>query len=208
MTHGAAAGQRRAGHPGGGHARWTGRASSPRSWARSSSAAWTRPSASQLGAHYTSKEDILLIVEPVLMAPLRRRWAEVQAQARELARRRDEAKAAQAGRSGKRELESLLLGFAQELAQRPGPGRGVRERQLSLRGAAAAAGPVEGGVASGGGPGADAHAAPARAVRPRRSSCTASRSTSTPTSWRRRRSGSATFSGCTTTALGCPPSRS
>ena len=36
---------------------------------------------SQLGAHYTSKEDILLIVEPVLMAPLRRRWAEVQAQA-------------------------------------------------------------------------------------------------------------------------------
>ena len=36
---------------------------------------------SQLGAHYTSKEDILLIVEPVLMAPLRRRWAEVKAEA-------------------------------------------------------------------------------------------------------------------------------
>jgi type II restriction/modification system DNA methylase subunit YeeA len=29
---------------------------------------------SQLGAHYTSKKDILLIVEPVLMAPLRREW--------------------------------------------------------------------------------------------------------------------------------------
>jgi hypothetical protein len=29
---------------------------------------------SQLGAHYTSKDDILLIVEPVLMAPLRREW--------------------------------------------------------------------------------------------------------------------------------------
>jgi hypothetical protein len=28
---------------------------------------------SQLGAHYTSREDILLLVEPVLMAPLRRR---------------------------------------------------------------------------------------------------------------------------------------
>ena len=27
---------------------------------------------SQLGAHYTSKDDILLIVEPVLMTPLRR----------------------------------------------------------------------------------------------------------------------------------------
>ena len=33
--------------------------------------------------------DILLIVEPVLMAPLRRRWADVQAQARDLAARRD-----------------------------------------------------------------------------------------------------------------------
>ena len=29
---------------------------------------------SQLGAHYTSKEDILLIVEPVVMEPLKRRW--------------------------------------------------------------------------------------------------------------------------------------
>jgi type II restriction/modification system DNA methylase subunit YeeA len=29
---------------------------------------------SQLGAHYTSRDDILLIVEPVLMAPLRREW--------------------------------------------------------------------------------------------------------------------------------------
>jgi len=29
---------------------------------------------SQLGAHYTSREDILLIVEPVLMTPLRREW--------------------------------------------------------------------------------------------------------------------------------------
>jgi hypothetical protein len=27
----------------------------------------------QLGAHYTSREDILAVVEPVLMAPLRRR---------------------------------------------------------------------------------------------------------------------------------------
>ncbi len=44
---------------------------------------------SQIGAHYTSKEDILLIVEPVLMAPLRRRWVEVQAEAREIAARRD-----------------------------------------------------------------------------------------------------------------------
>ena len=29
---------------------------------------------SQLGAHYTSAEDIMLVVEPVVMAPLRREW--------------------------------------------------------------------------------------------------------------------------------------
>ena len=35
----------------------------------------------QLGAHYTSREDIELIVEPVLMRPLRARWEEVRAKA-------------------------------------------------------------------------------------------------------------------------------
>jgi len=33
---------------------------------------------SQLGAHYTSKDDILLVVEPVVMQPLRREWADLQ----------------------------------------------------------------------------------------------------------------------------------
>jgi hypothetical protein len=32
----------------------------------------------QIGAHYTSKQDILLVVEPVVMAPLRRTWKELQ----------------------------------------------------------------------------------------------------------------------------------
>ena len=40
---------------------------------------------SQLGAHYTSKEDILLIVEPVLMAPLRRKWPDIQQNIHEIA---------------------------------------------------------------------------------------------------------------------------
>jgi type II restriction/modification system DNA methylase subunit YeeA len=39
---------------------------------------------SQLGAHYTSKEDILLIVEPVLMAPLRRQWQDLLSEINEL----------------------------------------------------------------------------------------------------------------------------
>ncbi len=30
----------------------------------------------QIGAHYTSRDDILLVVEPVVMQPLRRRWSE------------------------------------------------------------------------------------------------------------------------------------
>jgi type II restriction/modification system DNA methylase subunit YeeA len=41
----------------------------------------------QLGAHYTSQEDILLIVEPVLMEPLRRRWDEVRREVDGLLRR-------------------------------------------------------------------------------------------------------------------------
>jgi hypothetical protein len=35
----------------------------------------------RLGAHYTSKEAILTLVEPVLMAPLRREWEEVRSRA-------------------------------------------------------------------------------------------------------------------------------
>jgi len=38
----------------------------------------------QLGAHYTTESDIRLVIEPVLMNPLRRRWTEVLSQTREL----------------------------------------------------------------------------------------------------------------------------
>ena len=70
---------------------------------------------SQLGAHYTSREDILLIVEPVLIAPLRRRWAAVREQAEELIARRDAASGG-ARTIRQRELERLLLDFAGEIA--------------------------------------------------------------------------------------------
>jgi type II restriction/modification system DNA methylase subunit YeeA len=39
---------------------------------------------SQIGAHYTSKDDILTLLKPVLMAPLQREWAEVQADCEKL----------------------------------------------------------------------------------------------------------------------------
>ncbi len=70
----------------------------------------------QLGAHYTSREDILLIVEPVLMAPLRRRWEEVQREATELVQRRDAATTPQQRTRLNNQLSSLLLGFSEEIA--------------------------------------------------------------------------------------------
>src|SRR6266508_100610 len=70
---------------------------------------------SQLGMHYTSRSDILLIVEPVLMTPLRRRWEAVQAQAHEIATKRDAASGGQRTRLDT-ELRTLLTGFAQEIA--------------------------------------------------------------------------------------------
>ena len=71
---------------------------------------------SQLGAHYTSREDILLIVEPVLMDPLRRRWTEIRSQSKELASKIGSAKKGQRTRLRNR-LSSLLLGFAEELSK-------------------------------------------------------------------------------------------
>ena len=72
---------------------------------------------SQIGAHYTSREDILLVVEPVLMRPLQRRWQEVRREALNIVHRRDEA-ASKATRDRLRsELSRLLTGFAQEIAK-------------------------------------------------------------------------------------------
>jgi hypothetical protein len=71
---------------------------------------------SQLGAHYTSREDILLIVEPVLMAPLRRRWAAVQAECLALAAKRDATKSRSVVKRHQDGIKLLLDGFAAELA--------------------------------------------------------------------------------------------
>ncbi len=70
----------------------------------------------KLGAQYTSREDILLIVEPVLMAPLRREWAEVKPRAQALAQKRDAAPTRAVATRADNELRLLLLGFAERLA--------------------------------------------------------------------------------------------
>ena len=70
----------------------------------------------QLGAHYTGRDDILLLVEPVLMRPLRRRWEQVQAEANELASTWKAAGGGGAKTRAKRKLERTLHGFADEVA--------------------------------------------------------------------------------------------
>ena len=71
----------------------------------------------QLGAHYTSREDILLIVEPVLMRPLRRRWEEVKSQAEDLYNKWQAADTAGGAKTRARNrLSKCLTDFSDEIA--------------------------------------------------------------------------------------------
>ena len=69
---------------------------------------------SQLGAHYTSRDDILLIVEPVLMQPLRYEWDTVQLEA---ARFRERLDTAQSGRA-KANARNQLLKLRERILKR------------------------------------------------------------------------------------------
>jgi type II restriction/modification system DNA methylase subunit YeeA len=70
---------------------------------------------SQLGAHYTSKEDILLIVEPVLMAPLRREWEQIRGEIRGL--KDEEGKEKGKRKEGiRKEISEKLRRFADKIA--------------------------------------------------------------------------------------------
>ncbi len=74
---------------------------------------------SQIGAHYTSKEDILLIVEPVVMAPLRREWKAIKERIDGILRESHSPGSAGEGRGGGNspgsgvppEVRSLLAAF-------------------------------------------------------------------------------------------------
>jgi type II restriction/modification system DNA methylase subunit YeeA len=75
---------------------------------------------SQIGAHYTSRTDIERVVYPVVIEPLRRRWAEVRTEAEPIVAAR--ASAMQAGnmrlrRNREDDLAKLLFAFQEELAQ-------------------------------------------------------------------------------------------
>jgi len=70
---------------------------------------------SQLGAHYTSKEDILLIVEPVVIKPLQRRWQVVKAEATAKAEAAEKAKGREYTKL-RADLEEMLLDWVAALA--------------------------------------------------------------------------------------------
>jgi SAM-dependent methyltransferase len=82
---------------------------------------------SQLGAHYTSKDDILLIVEPVLMQPLRREWDQITESVQAIAQQRDALSTANMNEADKRkvirerekftaQIRDALLAFADKIA--------------------------------------------------------------------------------------------
>ena len=80
---------------------------------------------SQLGAHHTSREDILLIVEPVVIEPLQLRWAAVKEEALALAEaaekeRRTEASAKRKGAAYPRlrkQMQDVILDWVDELSK-------------------------------------------------------------------------------------------
>lgn len=62
---------------------------------------------SQLGAHYTSRDDIMLIVEPVLLKPLQRQWATIRQQADSTREKYDAAQTGKARADFVKELITL-----------------------------------------------------------------------------------------------------
>jgi hypothetical protein len=68
----------------------------------------------RLGAHYTGREDILAVVEPVLMAPLRREWGAARARADAEARKAREL-SGRAAQNALRRAEEHLRAFAERL---------------------------------------------------------------------------------------------
>jgi type II restriction/modification system DNA methylase subunit YeeA len=71
---------------------------------------------SQLGAHYTSKQDILLIVEPVVIAPLEARWQAVKAEALALVEEAEKHHKGAAYNKLRAQIEDKLYAWLKELS--------------------------------------------------------------------------------------------
>lgn len=70
---------------------------------------------SQLGAHYTSEADILLIVEPVLMKPLREEWEQVKADCGAW-KAEEETEKGRKKEALRKRIQKALLDFADKIA--------------------------------------------------------------------------------------------
>jgi len=71
---------------------------------------------SQLGAHYTSKQDILLIVEPVVIEPLQARWQAVKAEALALAEAAEKQSKGAAYSKLRAQMQDKLYAWLAELS--------------------------------------------------------------------------------------------
>ena len=71
---------------------------------------------SQLGAHYTSKQDILLIVEPVVIEPLQARWQAVKAEALALAEAAEKQRKGAAYNKLRAQMQDKLYAWLAELS--------------------------------------------------------------------------------------------
>lgn len=70
----------------------------------------------QIGAHYTSREDIMLVIEPVIIRPLRREWEQTKSGIEDQLERRRGAKAAATKKKADDSIADLLDGFQDRLA--------------------------------------------------------------------------------------------
>lgn len=72
---------------------------------------------SQIGAHYTSREDIITLLEPVVIAPLRREWADIKDNCDRLWKHIQANGRQKRGESkSRKEHDRLLLSFVERLS--------------------------------------------------------------------------------------------
>jgi len=71
---------------------------------------------SQLGAHYTGEDDIILIVEPVLMAPLRKEWEKIKDEVRKIKADEEQEAKGKKKTALQKKIKDTLLAFADKIA--------------------------------------------------------------------------------------------
>ncbi len=113
---------------------------------------------SQLGAHYTDRDKIMQLVEPVIVRPWLAEWAACKQELSALLDRAGKAKARQTASSSSAGGLQAVTGVPGAAGGVPGAGPGLRVGQLSVPGTARAEGPGTPGA------GGSADAGPATAV--------------------------------------------